>query len=104
MAGRDQVTIQKEYVELCAKLGEVHLRADSTRDILEGLNSDKNKLTQAIKKLQTEYEAHMKSEQEKKIQDAKKAGDELNAKENTQSPEAPASPSAEPDASGTPAV
>jgi hypothetical protein len=101
--GRDSVAIQKEYVELCVKLGEVYFRSESCRDILSGLNSDKDKLTQAIKKLQKEYEAHTKSEQAKKLEEAKKAGDNLNAQPNP-SPEASAVPPTQSDAPGTPAV
>jgi hypothetical protein len=103
MAGRDSNAIQREYVEACAKLGEITLRSEQLREDLEGLGSDKNKTTQLIRGLQKEYQAYMLAQQSKSKENGDKANEELSKEASKELAPADGT-SAEPDASGPASV
>lgn len=49
--------IQMEYFQLCAQLGELHLRRASAQDAIKDMNDQCNTITQKVRNLQKAVEA-----------------------------------------------
>jgi chromosome segregation ATPase len=70
VSGRNETTIQQEYVQLCAQLGEIDIRVQQNKKMIMKLNEDKLKLQNSIEKLGQEYAAYQTAQKSEKKDNA----------------------------------